>query len=34
MDYDKIIIDMLNRIVTLEDKVSKLENAGTNTVFL
>lgn len=31
MDYDKIIIDMLNRIVTLEDKVSKLENAGTNT---
>ena len=31
MDYDKIIIDMLNRIVTLEDRVSKLENAGINT---
>ena len=29
MDYDKIIIDLLNRIVTLEEKVTKLENAGT-----
>lgn len=29
MDYDKIIIDLLNRIVTLEEKVAKLENAGT-----
>lgn len=25
MDYDKIIIDLLNRIVTLEEKVAKLE---------
>ncbi|MBO5869726.1 MAG: hypothetical protein J6Q89_03145 [Clostridia bacterium] len=25
MDYDKIILDLLNRIVTLEDKVAKLE---------
>ncbi len=31
MDYDKIIIDLLNRIVTLEDRVTKLENAGTAT---
>ncbi len=31
MDYDKIIIDMLNRIVILEDKISKLENTVTNT---
>jgi hypothetical protein len=29
MDYDKIIIDLLNRIVTLEEKVAKLETAGT-----
>jgi|GEM_PF-1557915 len=29
MDYDKIIIDLLNRIVTLEDKVAKLESVGT-----
>lgn len=29
MDYDKIIIDLLNRIVTLEEKVEKLENIGT-----
>ena len=29
MDYDKIIIDLLNRIVTLEEKVAKLENTGT-----
>jgi hypothetical protein len=29
MDYDKIIIDLLNRIVTLEEKVAKLENVGT-----
>lgn len=28
MDYDKIIIDLLNRIVTLEDKVAKLEKLG------
>lgn len=26
MDYDKIIIDLLNRIVRLEEKVDKLEN--------
>ena len=26
MDYDKIIIDLLNRIVILEEKVSKLES--------
>ncbi len=25
MDYDKIILDLLNRIVTVEDKVAKLE---------
>lgn len=33
MDYDKIILDLLNRIVTLEDKVTKLEknNNGTQT---
>ena len=29
MDYDKIIIDLLNRIVTLEEKVAKLENTET-----
>lgn len=29
MDYDKIIIDLLNRIVTLEEKVDKLESMGT-----
>ena len=28
MEYDKIIIDLLNRIVTLEDRVTKLESAG------
>ena len=28
MDYDKIIIDLLNRIVTLEERVAKLESAG------
>ena len=28
MEYDKIIIDLLNRIVTLEEKVAKLENAS------
>ena len=27
MDYDKIILDLLNRIVTLEEKVAKLENS-------
>ena len=26
MDYDKIIIDLLNRIVTLEERIAKLEN--------
>jgi hypothetical protein len=30
MDYDKIIIDLLNRIVTLEERVAKLENGNTN----
>ena len=29
MDYDKIILDLLNRIVTLEDKVTKLEKLNT-----
>ena len=29
MDYDKIILDLLNRIVTLEDKVAKLEKIGS-----
>lgn len=29
MDYDKIIIDLLNRIVTLEDRVAKLESVGS-----
>ena len=28
MEYDKIILDLLNRIVTLEGKVAKLEKAG------
>ena len=28
MDYDKIILDLLDRIVTLEDKVTKLEKLG------
>ena len=31
MDYDKIIIELLNRIVTLEEKVAKLENTGTTS---
>ena len=30
MDYDKIIIDLLNRIVTLEERVAKLENENSN----
>lgn len=30
MDYDKIIIDLLNRIVTLEERVTKLENENSN----
>ena len=30
MDYDKIIIDLLNRIVTLEERVAKLENEKVN----
>lgn len=30
MDYDKIIIDLLNRIVTLEERVAKLENRNTS----
>ena len=29
MDYDKIILDLLNRIVILEDKVAKLEKLGS-----
>ena len=29
MDYDKIIIDLLNRIVNLEDRVTKLESEAT-----
>ena len=29
MDYDKIILDLLNRIVSLEDKVAKLEKLGS-----
>ncbi len=29
MDYDRIIVELLNRISILEDKVSKLENART-----
>ena len=28
MDYDNIILDLLNRIVTLEDKVTKLQKLG------
>ena len=28
MDYDKIILDLLNRIVTLEERVTKLEKLG------
>ena len=31
MDYDKIILDLLNRIVTLEDKVAALEKMGNCT---
>ena len=31
MEYDKVIIDLLNRIVTLEEKVAKLEATGCNT---
>ena len=34
MDYDKIIIDLLNRIVTLEERVAKLENGSANVVHL
>ena len=29
MDYDKIILDLLNRIVTLEEKVTKLEKLSS-----
>ena len=29
MDYEKIILDLLNRIVTLEDKVTRLEKLGS-----
>ena len=32
MDYDKIILDLLNRIVTLEDKVAKLEKLGSGVL--
>lgn len=31
MDYDKIILDLLNRIVTLEDKVARLEKLSRGT---
>lgn len=31
MDYDKIIIDLLNRIVTLEERITKLENCDSST---
>lgn len=30
MNFEKIILDLLNRIVTLEEKVEKLENNGNN----
>ena len=30
MDYDKIILELLDRIKTLEDKVAKIENADNN----
>lgn len=30
MDYDKIILDLLNRIVILEERVSKLENENVS----
>ncbi len=30
MDYDRIIVELLNRISILEEKVSKLENKGNN----
>lgn len=30
MDYDKIIIELLNRIVNLEERVAKLESANVN----
>ena len=29
MDYEKLILDLLNRIVTLEDKVTRLEKLGS-----
>lgn len=31
MNLEKIILDLLNRIVTLEEKVAKLEDCGSNT---
>jgi hypothetical protein len=31
MDYNNIILDLLNRIVTLEDKVAKLEKLNNST---
>ena len=31
MDYDKIILDLLNRIVTLEERVAVLEKIGNDT---
>ena len=31
MNFEKIILDLLNRIVTLEEKVEKLESNGSNT---
>ena len=33
MDYDKIILDLLNRIVTLEEKVTKLESLNEGIQF-
>ena len=32
MNFEKIILDLLNRIVTLEERVDKLENTASNTV--
>ena len=29
MEYDKIILDLLNRIVVLEERVAKLEKSGS-----
>lgn len=32
MNFEKIILDLLNRIVTLEERVDKLENTASDTV--